>query len=231
MNFELAQLALIFAPGLIWANIDEKYGEGKPPNTVKFFVRSFLFGLTTYVVLYLIYYLLSLDTNGLRFEFNSSEGQSALTDLYLKPADIFWSIPLSLCLSIVWLYIVSFKLLRKTLHSLGATRRISDGDLWSTILNEDSIGGKHIHFHDTAKGLIYTGLLDKFSENEIDRELVLLNVTVYSNDHYNTEQEGDSDTELQELFKARRLYVSCEKNSFLLEFPNNIEEEGENDGK
>jgi|TARA_B100000497_G_C7558209_1_gene336911 hypothetical protein len=81
MDFELAQLALIFAPGLIWANIDEKYGAGKPPNTVKFFVRSFLFGLTTYAVLYLTYYLLGFETKDLRFEFNSSEDQSALTDL------------------------------------------------------------------------------------------------------------------------------------------------------
>ena len=64
MDFELAQLALIFAPGLIWANIDEKYGAGKPPNTVKFFVRSFLFGLTTYAVLYLTYYLLGCRDKG-----------------------------------------------------------------------------------------------------------------------------------------------------------------------
>jgi hypothetical protein len=82
MDFELAQLALFFAPGLIWANIDEKYGAGKPPNTVKFFVRSFLFGLTTYAVLYLTYYLLGFETKDLRFEFNSSEDQSALTDLF-----------------------------------------------------------------------------------------------------------------------------------------------------
>lgn len=89
MDFELAQLALIFAPGLIWANIDEKYGAGKPPNTVKFFVRSFLFGLTTYAVLYLTYYLLGFETKDLRFEFNSSEDQSALTDLFSRPTNFF----------------------------------------------------------------------------------------------------------------------------------------------
>ena len=218
MNFELAQLALIFAPGLIWANIDEKYGEGKPPNTVKFFVRSFLFGLTTYVVLYLIYYLLSLDTNGLRFEFNSSEGQSTLTDLYLKPADIFWSIPLSLCLSIVWLYIVSFKFLTKNLLFFGATRRINDEDLWSTVLDEDSIGGQPVHLRDFDKGLIFSGWVESFSQNESSRELVLTDTEVR--------------TECGEiLFEASRLYVSCEKNSFLLEFPKITEEKGENDGK
>lgn len=222
MDFELAQLALIFAPGLIWANIDEKYGAGKPPNTVKFFVRSFLFVLMTYAVLYLTYYLLGFETKDLRFEFNSSEDQSALTDLltnlFSRPTDFFWSIPLSLCLSIFWLYIVRFKWLRKTLHFLRATKRYGDEDLWSTILDEDSICGQAVHFRDFDKDLIFSGYVESFSQNEVNRELVLKDTVVRTNGG-------------QKLFDAPRLYVSCEKNSFLLEFPTDTEKEGENDGK
>ena len=101
---------------------------------------------------------------------------------------------------------------------LRPTKRYSDEDLWSTILDEDSICRQAVHFRDFDKDLIFSGYVESFSQNEVNRELVLKDTVVRTNGG-------------QKLFDAPRLYVSCEKNSFLLEFPTDTEKEGENDGK
>ena len=56
MDFALAQLALVFMPGIIWANIDSKYGAGLKPQDTILIVRAFLFGMASYTALFLIYY-------------------------------------------------------------------------------------------------------------------------------------------------------------------------------
>lgn len=147
MNSELAQLALIFMPGLIWANIDEKYGAGKPPDHVKFFVRVFLFGMSTYVALYGLYSLAALCLEDLEFGHYGWAKDITNPDLSAFIDEIFWSVPLSLFLSVLWLYAVRDKVLRKLLHHLNATERLGDEDLWSTILDDDvQQKKKFLHF-------------------------------------------------------------------------------------
>ncbi|MGB2126951.1 hypothetical protein [Planktomarina sp.] len=147
MNSELAQLALIFMPGLIWANIDEKYGAGKPPDHVKFFVRVFLFGMSTYVALYGLYSLAALFFKELESGYYGWAEDITNPDLSAFIDEIFWSVPLSLFLSVLWLYAVRDKVLRKLLHHLNATERLGDEDLWSTILDDDvQQKKKFLHF-------------------------------------------------------------------------------------
>lgn len=212
MNSELAQLALIFMPGLIWANIDEKYGAGKPPDHVKFFVRVFLFGMSTYVALYGLYSLAALFFKELEFGHYGWAEDITNPDLTAFIDEIFWSVPLSLFLSVLWLYAVRCKVLRKLLHYLNATERLGDEDLWSTILKEDKPGDP-IYFRDCAKDLIYAGWVESYSQNEDNREMVLRNVSVYKD----ARLEGGS---TQHLFDTPRLYVSCDKNSVLIDFLN-----------
>ena len=52
--------------------------------------------------------------------------------------------------------------MRKTLHFLRATKRYGDEDLWSTILDEDSICGQAVHFRDFDKDLIFRDMLKAF---------------------------------------------------------------------
>ena len=218
MNSELAQLALIFMPGLIWANIDEKYGAGKPPDHVKFFVRVFLFGMSTYV-LYGLYSLAALCLEDLEFGHYGWAKDITNPDLSAFIDEIFWSVPLSLFLSVLWLYAVRYKVLRKLLHFLNTTERLGDEDLWSTILNEYQLSDP-IYFRDCAKDLIYLGWVDSFSQNEDNREMVLRDVRVYKDVRL---EDGST----QHLFNTPRLYVSCDKNSILINFPNLSESEGD----
>lgn len=219
MNSELAQLALIFMPGLIWANIDEKYGAGKPPDHVKFFVRVFLFGMSTYVALYGLYSLAALCLEDLEFGHYGWAKDITNPDLSAFIDEIFWSVPLSLFFSVLWLYAVRYKVLRKLLHFLNTTERLGDEDLWSTILNEYQLSDP-IYFRDCAKDLIYLGWVDSFSQNEDNREMVLRDVRVYKDVRL---EDGST----QHLFNTPRLYVSCDKNSILINFPNLSESEGD----
>ncbi len=63
MKFDLAivQLAIIFLPGLIWARLDARYAMKSKPSDVEFFIRAFLFGITSYVVTFLVYALAGLS--------------------------------------------------------------------------------------------------------------------------------------------------------------------------
>ena len=219
MNSELAQLALIFMPGLIWATTDEKYGAGKPPDHVKFFVRVFLFGMSTYVALYGLYSLAALCLEDLEFGHYGWAKDITNPDLSAFIDEIFWSVPLSLFFSVLWLYAVRYKVLRKLLHFLNTTERLGDEDLWSTILNEYQLSDP-IYFRDCAKDLIYLGWVDSFSQNEDNREMVLRDVRVYKDVRL---EDGST----QHLFNTPRLYVSCDKNSILINFPNLSESEGD----
>ena len=102
MDFALAQLALVFMPGIIWANMDAKYGAGLKPTPTILVVRAFLFGMATYTALYLIYSIC-----GKTFGYSTLGTNTKEVYLFLLKDEIAWSIPLSFMLSIVWLWAVS----------------------------------------------------------------------------------------------------------------------------
>ena len=61
----LLQLAIVFLPGLIWAQIDARHVAKEKPGQVDFVVRVFLFGLATYVVVFVGYRLFGKDFTSL----------------------------------------------------------------------------------------------------------------------------------------------------------------------
>jgi basic membrane lipoprotein Med (substrate-binding protein (PBP1-ABC) superfamily) len=51
----IVQLAVIFLPGIIWARLDAGYAAKVKPTDVEFFLRAFLFGISTYAVEFLVF--------------------------------------------------------------------------------------------------------------------------------------------------------------------------------
>ena len=49
------QLAIVFLPGLIWAQLDARYAMKEKPGPAEFLVRAFMFGLVTDLGVYLGY--------------------------------------------------------------------------------------------------------------------------------------------------------------------------------
>jgi len=143
VDFVVAQLALIFMPGIIWAKIDAKYGPGLRPDQSTLLIRAFLFGLATYSVLFLIYFAC-----GKVFGYSTLGNDAEKIDLVSLKDEIAWSIPLSFVLSILWLWAVRYRILMKFLHKINASRRYGDEDVWSYTFNSDQVNVEYVHLRD-----------------------------------------------------------------------------------
>lgn len=201
MDFALAQLALIFMPGIIWANIDAKYGAGLKPQQTTLIIRAFLFGMATYSALFIIY-----SVCGYNFGYASLGSNPKTLNLFVLKDEIAWSIPLSFVLSIIWLWVVRYRLLMRFLHCVGASRRYGDEDVWSYTLNLSKPHVEYVHLRDLEQGFIFAGWIDTYSESEDVRELLLHDVIVY-------DEEGD------EISRSPYLYLSRPKDNIWIEFP------------
>lgn len=191
-------------PGIIWANVDAKYGAGMKPQQATLVIRAFMFGMTTYSALFLIYLCFGKD-----FGSQSLAIDPNTVNLIELKDEIAWSIPLSFVLSVCWLWIVRFRLLKKFLHKLDATRRYGDEDVWSYTFNSDIASVEYVHLRDLENGFIFAGWVNVYSETEEFRELLLSDVIVYT----------DAGVEVS---KAPFIYLSRPKNSIWVEFPHNI---------
>lgn len=209
MDFALAQLALIFTPGIIWANIDTKFGAGLKPSQTTFFIRAFIFGMGTYAFLFLLYSFFDKEFGYA----NLADDQVTINLMELKD-EIAWSIPLSFGLSVIWLWLVRFRILKRFLHAVGATRRYGDEDVWSYTLNSDDKRVEYVHMRDLENGFIFAGWVNTFSESEECRELLLSDVIVY-------DETG------KEISRPPVLYLARPKGNIWLEFP--YRDEGVND--
>jgi hypothetical protein len=205
MDFSLVQIAFVFLPGLIWASIDSKYGAGLRPSQTILMVRSFVFGLCTYSIIYLIY-----GWSGHEFGYSNLGVDGKSIDVAQLIDEIAWSVPVSFFLAICWLWVVRYRLLMKFLQCIGATRRYGDEDVWSFTLNSDDAHVEYVHVRDLENGFIFAGWVNTYSEGEDCRELLLGDVIVY--DEYGTE-----------ISNPPFLYLSRPKNSIWIEFPYRVE--------
>lgn len=201
MDLALAQLALVFTPGIIWATLDAKFGAGLKPQQTTLFIRAFLFGMATYSALFLIYSMC-----GKTFGYATLATDPEAINFFELKDEIAWSIPLSFILSIMWLWVVRYRVLKKFIHLIGASRRYGDEDVWSYTLNSDQADVEYVHFRDLENGYVFSGWINTYSESEEHRELLLRDVIVYN-------EEGD------EISSPPYLYISRPKSNIWMEFP------------
>lgn len=201
MDLVVAQLALIFTPGILWAVIDAKYGNGPKPDQTEFLIRAFLFGVTTYTVLFVIY------TNcGKPFGYDSLPQHTPQIDLISFSDEIAFSIPVSFALSIFWLYGVNNKLFTCFLHKIRASKRFAETDVWSFAFNSKDAYAEYINFRDIENGYIFSGWVSAFSDNEEYRELLLRDAIIRCEDG-------------TVISETPTVYISRRKESIWIEFP------------
>ncbi|KAA9009896.1 DUF6338 family protein [Histidinibacterium aquaticum] len=200
MNHALAQLALIFLPGIIWANLDAIYGSGPRVDKPTLALNSFLFGITTYTLVYAIG-----SACGYEFTYPTSiiSEEGALVDF---ADEILISVPASIILATIWLYMVRFRVIMKFFNCIGATRRFGLEDVWSFTFNSNQSHVEYVDVRDPERGFIYSGYVNAYSETEEFRELLLFDARIYTS-------EGDEVTE------APHLYLSMSKDRMWVEFP------------
>jgi hypothetical protein len=198
----ILQLAVIFLPGIVWARVDAVYAAKVRPSEVEFFLRAFLFGLTTYAVEFVIFTALGRP-------FRMADLADAATHAVVTQDiayEILWALVIGAALSIAWLYFAKYKLLTRFLQWVGATRKYGDEDVWDFTFNSRDEAVEYVHFRDLENKLVYAGWVNSFSESDKVRELVLLDVIVY-------------DFDGMELYRTPRLYLARPPDAIHIEFP------------
>lgn len=193
------QVALLFLPGMIWARLDASWAQSTKPSEVEFFVRAFLFGLTSYAAAFLIY-----SVFGVRFEVIELD-RPALINRAVALQVISTSV-VGLSLGILWLYAVNRKWIARLLQNIGATKRFGDEDVWDFTFNSTNPAVQFVHLRDFEQKATYAGYVDAFSEGGEVRELVLRQVVVY-------------DFDGNEMYQVPRLYLARKRESIHIEFP------------
>ena len=174
----LVQLAIIFLPGLIWAQIEARYAVKRKPRPIEFFIRAFLFGISTYLITYLGYAAFGHSFSSL--DVDPAGPARILLDDFVD--EIVISAAIAFALAIIWIYVTTYRLLNRLLIWSRATNKYGDEDVWDFMFNSSQGESEYVHVRDFEKGMTYTGWVSAFSETEKLRELLLRDVIVYTGD-------------------------------------------------
>ena len=177
---------------MIWAQIDARYAAKEKPGQAEFLIRAFLFGLSTYAIVYVGYRLLGQSFSSLDV---ASSGQTRLLlDDFVD--EILISAAAAFVLAIAWIYVSTYKLLSRLLVSVRATRKYGDEDVWDFTFNSSHGEIEYVQVRDFSKGTTYTGWVSAFSETGKPRELLLRDVIMYDG-------RGGEPTKVPLLYLAR----------------------------
>ena len=205
MDIFFFQLVIIFIPGIIWERLDAQYGPNKATQQWDILRRTFVFGLSSYIVTFGVYWCLSFLVPGLNFQvFEFKKDVEFLDGSSIKL--IFSASIVSLFCSLAWLYGANYKLLTRLMQWMKATKRYGDEDVWDFTFNSGRPEVEYIHLRDFDKKITYAGWVEAFSETEKQRELRLRDVIVY-------------DFEGNVLFETARVYLARKMDNIDIEFP------------
>ena len=115
MDIFFFQLVIIFIPGIIWERLDAQYGQNKSTQQWDILRRTFVFGLSAYVVTFCVYWLANFVVPGLNFQvFQLKKDVEFIDGPSIKL--IFYASVVSVVCAIVWLYGVNYKILTRLLQ-------------------------------------------------------------------------------------------------------------------
>jgi hypothetical protein len=205
MDIFFFQLIIIFIPGIIWERLDAAAGRNRATEQWDILRRTFVFGLSAYVITFCLYWVASLYFTSLNFQvFKFQKDVEFLDGPSIKL--IFYASMVSVVCAVIWLYGSNYKLLTRVLQFIAATKRFGDEDVWDFTFNSGKPEVEYIHVRDFDKKITYAGWVEAFSETEKLRELRLRDVIVY-------------DFEGTELYETPRVYLARKMDNIDIEFP------------
>lgn len=206
MDIFFFQLVLIFIPGIIWERFDASFGPNRATQQQwDILRRTFVFGLSAYLVTFCIYWLASFYFTSLNFQvFHFAKDVEFLDGPAVKL--IASASVVSVLCGLVSVYANNYKLLTQVLQWIGATKRYGDEDVWDFTFNSGKPEVEYVHVRDFDKKITYAGWVEAFSETEKLRELRLRDVIVY-------------DFEGNNLYETPRVYLARKMDNIDIEFP------------
>lgn len=202
ITLALVQISLLFLPGIVWASIDARFVSKKPQSQLSLMVNSFLFGITSYAVTFILYSALDQDF-GVAVDIGSEGGNLNLAGL---ADEIVVAVGTALVLSILWVYAATYKLMTRLLLMIRATKRYGDEDVWDYVFNLSSPISEYVNVRIFDRRIVYSGYVAAFSETDRMRELMLRDVEIH-------------DFEGRKLFSMPHIYIARAPEDIHIEFP------------
>ncbi len=196
------RLLLLFFPGIICCYIIDTFTVHKERTQFEFLINSFLFGLVSYILYWVIIILCHelnlIATNNFVFlkALNDANHNISYTEiLYVS----FLSAIVGICLTAIHTYKLHFRLTQK----LKLTRKFGELDVWGYLMNSPDT--EWVTVRDIANNIMYDGWVQAFSDNSKEAELLLGDVAVYKND------TGEK------LYDVDSQYLSLNRNNISIE--------------
>ena len=219
MNQLAIVVAIIMFPGIISAVICDKIIVHQPKwNHFKFGIYSFILGITCYISLqgvnFLLDFLFSKYFCFPQVIWSRLEIWGFISDskTKLKILEVFQATLLAIPVAYFASWVVNFKLFNKISQKLRISNKYGDENLFSFYLNAKEVNW--VYIRDIENNLTYQGHVISYSENDKIQEIVLSNVTVFSY------------SESEEYYSVPSLYLCKNMGSFIIEtIPSELLEE------
>jgi hypothetical protein len=202
MDLFFFQLAIIFLPGLLWERIVATHALKTPPTQFEIGLRTFTFGLASYVIAYAIYAAL-----GAEFLIPQVKREETFIADARYVGEFLTATVVAIVGSLIWLYGLQFKLVSRFLRCIGATKKYGNEDLWDFVFNAPEGRVEYVYVRDYANQKIFSGWVRGFSEpSEKMRELLLRDVQVFN-------------LESKLLYETPLMYIARPIDDIHIEFP------------
>lgn len=173
MNPFVTLLVILLIPGIISAVIFEKITQHEKWTWYYFATYTVLFGWFSYAPLYLIYYCTGINFKIVKTPLKALGTLD--TSVYLEV--LLACIP-ALILAFLAAYCANKKYLNRLAQRTGCSNKYGDENLFSYSLNNAEIDWVYVRC--AAKGLIYRGLIRRYSDENALQEMLLADADVYN---------------------------------------------------
>lgn len=175
MNLDLAtlQVLILALPGFVWTRFSSSLSGKKRPAVAEEIISALIYGVLTYLCLYLAYLLLDLPFRMSKFGTADWRFQDVI-------GEILFSLPLAICLAAILLIAKRRQFPLKLFRWLGITNFSGDADIWDYCFSEFRENGCYVNVRDTENNWIIQGFTRGYSERQDLRELILDNVNVFN---------------------------------------------------
>lgn len=200
------RIVFLVIPGIIASKFYSKFVGNNKDKDLDYFLEIIVFSVLSYALYDTsIYYL---------WKFKFLKSYTCIFDVFFNikiPVDLRSIIIVSL-IGIFLAFIASFfryrKLINKAGQFIGITNRYGDEDVWEYFFNSPNISWVYVRDH--KYNLVYMGYISKFSDSKQKRELLLEDVTVYSQ------------PKVKKLYELDAIYLSRESNELTIELPQRL---------
>ena len=202
LNLFVLQLALVFAPGLLWARMNSAFVLKRDQGGLEFLVSAFLYGLISYVIVFL-----GFAARHIPFQLlNLAEADKKFVLTGEVAREVALALGAGLTCALINVYLSTYSLPFRFLRWIKATKRYGSEDVWDYTFNLNSANVEYVHVRDFDQKLVYAGWVNAFSETDRLRELTLRDVQVY-------------DFEGALFYEVPRIYLARKPESVHIEFP------------